>query len=172
MVVAKTPGALSFLSNHFQRKLVKKRYFAVVEGIVADEAGTINEPIGRNDEEKNWSVKADGKSAETNYRVLKRFSGKTLLELEPVTGRTNQLRIHCAHIGHPIVGDDKYGGIEFSRLCLHAAKLSFYHPATNLWTEFESKMPIEFERLIENKIAFRQKENYVCLRKFSADKPR
>ncbi|MDQ3323290.1 MAG: RluA family pseudouridine synthase [Acidobacteriota bacterium] len=150
MVVAKTPGALSFLSNHFQRKLVKKRYFAVVEKIVADESGTINEPIGRNDEEKRWSVKADGKSAETNYRVLERFSDKTLLELEPVTGRTNQLRIHCAYIGHWIIGDDKYGGAEFSRLCLHAAKLSFYHPTTNIWTEFESKIPIEFTRLMEN----------------------
>lgn len=150
IVVAKTPRSLSFLSNHFQRKLVKKRYFAVVQGIVSDDSGTINEPIGKNEETKSWSVKSDGKSAETNYRVLERFSNKTLLELEPVTGRTNQLRIHCAHIGHPIIGDDKYGGIEFTRLCLHAAKLSFYHPATSVWTEFESKMPIEFTQVTEN----------------------
>ncbi|HXG84929.1 MAG TPA: RluA family pseudouridine synthase [Pyrinomonadaceae bacterium] len=150
MVVAKTPRSLSFLSNHFQRKLVKKRYFAVLQGIVRDESGTINEPIGRNDEEKNWSVKADGKSAETNFKVLERFVDKTLLELEPVTGRTNQLRIHCAYIGHPIIGDDKYGGLEFSRLCLHAAKLSFYHPTTNIWIEFESKMPVEFIQLAES----------------------
>ncbi len=152
MVIAKTPGALSFLSNHFQRKLIKKRYLAVVRGIVSDDSGTVNEPIGKNDEEKIWSVKADGKTAETNYRVLERFSCKTLLELEPVTGRTNQLRIHCAHIGHPIVGDDKYGGGEFSRLCLHAAQLSFYHPAKNVWTEFESIMPIEFRQFTENSI--------------------
>lgn len=147
MVVAKTPSALSFLSNHFQRKLVKKRYLALVKGNFRDDWGTVNEPIGRDDDEKKWRVKTDGKSAETNFKVLEKFYDKTLLELEPITGRTNQLRIHCAYIGHPIIGDDKYGGMEYTRLCLHAAKLSFYHPRTSIRTEFESKIPDEFRPL-------------------------
>jgi 23S rRNA pseudouridine1911/1915/1917 synthase len=143
MVIAKNARAHRILSNHFQRKLVGKKYFAVVEGIIKEDSGTIDAPIGRNAEEKFWYISDDGKSAESNFRVVKRNADSTLLELEPVTGRTNQLRLHCAHIGHPIVGDDKYGGREFSRLCLHAAKLSFYHPNGNRRLEFESALPQE-----------------------------
>ena len=145
MVVAKNPRSHRILCSHFQRKLVEKKYFAVVEGIVEEDLGTIIAPIGRNAEEKFWYISSpeDGKSAESNFRVIKRNADTTLLELEPITGRTNQLRLHCAHISHPIIGDDKYGGGEFSRLCLHAAKLSFWHPNGNLWLEFESALPEE-----------------------------
>lgn len=143
MVIAKNERAHRVLSNHFQRKLVAKKYFAVVEGVINEEFGTISAPIGRNAEEKFWHISEDGKSAESKFRVIKRNADTTLLEMEPVTGRTNQLRLHCAHIGHPIVGDDKYGGREFSRLCLHAAKLSFYHPDGNLKLEFETVLPKE-----------------------------
>lgn len=142
-VVAKTQSALSFLSRHFQKRLVKKKYLAIVGRIVEEDCATIREPIGYFDEEKIWNVKADGKAAETNLRVLERFSNATLLELEPVTGRTNQLRIHCASIKHPIVGDRRYGGDEFFRLCLHAARLGFYHPTSNEWLEFESAPPFD-----------------------------
>lgn len=140
-VVAKTPNALSFLSRHFQKRLVKKTYAAIVSGIVAEDAGKICAPIGYFEEEKIWNVKADGKAAETNFAVRERFADSARLELEPVTGRTNQLRIHCAFTGHPIVGDERYGGKPFERLCLHAAKLAFYHPTTNDWMEFESPPP-------------------------------
>ena len=143
MVIAKNDRAHRILSNHFQRKLVEKKYFAVVEGFLKNDFGTIVAPIGRNAEEKFWYISNDGKHAESNFRVIKRNAGTTLLEMEPVTGRTNQLRLHCAYIGHPIVGDDKYGGREFSRLCLHAAKLCFYHPNGNLRLEFESALPKE-----------------------------
>ncbi len=138
IVASKTSNALSFLSRHFQKRLVKKKYLAVVSGFVADDSGTICAPIGYYEEEKIWNVKADGKAAETRFQILKRFTTMTLLELEPVTGRTNQLRIHCASINHPIVGDERYGGAAFPRLCLHAARLGFYHPVTNDWVEFES----------------------------------
>jgi 23S rRNA pseudouridine1911/1915/1917 synthase len=143
MVVAKNDRAHRILSNHFQRKLVEKKYFAVVEGVIKEDSGTIDAPIGRNAEEKFWYISDEGKHAESNFRVIKRNNNTTLLEMEPVTGRTNQLRLHCAHIGHPIVGDDKYGGLESTRLCLHAAKLSFYHPNGNLRLEFESALPEE-----------------------------
>lgn len=144
MVIAKTARAHRILSSHFQRKLVKKLYFALVEGIVTEDAGTINAPIGRTDEKPHWRVLPDGKEAETRFRVAERYADKTLLELEPVTGRTNQLRIHCAHTGHPIIGDEWYGGRKFPRLCLHAAKLAFFHPNGG-WLEFLSTLPDEMK---------------------------
>lgn len=150
MVVAKKTEALSFLSNHFQRKLVKKKYIATVGGAVAEDSGVIDEPIGYFEDERIWNVKTDGKAAETRFRVVERFDDRTVLELEPVTGRTNQLRIHCARIGHPIIGDKRYAGEPFSRLCLHAARLGFHHPQTNVWTEFESALPAELKNLAEN----------------------
>jgi len=140
MVIAKTKRAHKILSDHFGRKLVEKKYLAVVEGNVENDDGTINAPIGRFEDEKRWGIKNDGKFSETLYRVLKRFSGKTLLELEPVTGRTNQLRIHCAYLGHPIIGDKLYKGREYPRLCLHAAKLRFWHPNGARRMEFESQI--------------------------------
>ncbi len=140
MVIAKTNRAHRILSRHFGRGLVEKKYLAIVEGVVENDSGTIIAPIGRYAEEKRWNVKADGKFAETFYRVEKRFSDKTLLSLVPVTGRTNQLRIHCAYVGHPIVGDKFYNGGEFPRLCLHAAKLSFWHPNGTNRMEFESEI--------------------------------
>jgi len=140
MVVAKTKRAHRILSDHFGRRLVEKTYLAVVEGVVENDSGTIIAPIGRYENEKRWNVKNDGKNAETFYRVEKRFSDKTLLSLVPVTGRTNQLRIHCAYLGHPIVGDKLYNGSEFPRLCLHAAKLSFWHPNGTNRLEFESQI--------------------------------
>ena len=145
MLIAKTARALRNLSDHFTRRLVKKGYLAIVQGTVTGEQGTIDAPIGHFEEERYWGIKADGKTAVTNFRVLERFADETLLELEPVTGRTNQLRIHCAYFGHPIIGDDKYGGQEFSRLCLHAAKIAFHHPVRNDWLEFESEMPAEMK---------------------------
>jgi 23S rRNA pseudouridine1911/1915/1917 synthase len=103
---------------------------ALVDGVVEIDEGTIEAPIGRFADLKHWSVKDDGKHSETRFRVVKRHGETTLLELEPVTGRTNQLRIHCELIGHPIVGDVRRGGREFHRLCLHAYSLAFPHPIT------------------------------------------
>jgi 23S rRNA pseudouridine1911/1915/1917 synthase len=139
LVVTKNQKALKFLTIHFKRKLVEKKYLALVEGIVKDDEGKIIAPIGRYAEEKIWNIKTDGKYAETRFWVKERFSDKTLLELEPVTGRTNQLRIHCAFIGHPIIGDVKYEAREFERLCLHAFRLGFHHPISSDWIEFESE---------------------------------
>jgi 23S rRNA pseudouridine1911/1915/1917 synthase len=114
MVIAKTPRALAVLSRHFRKRLVEKRYLALVHGTVQEEFGSINAPIGRDpDRRPRWGVMEGGKPAETRFRVLERLGGATFLELQPVTGRTNQLRIHCAHIEHPIVGDEMHGNFEF-----------------------------------------------------------
>lgn len=145
MVVAKTASAHKFLSDHFTRKLIEKRYFAVVEGILEKDSGEIFAPVGYDEAAKKWTTSAAGKAAETRFRVLERRAGATLLELEPVTGRTNQLRIHCEFINHPIVGDFQRGGREFSRLCLHAAKLSFRHPRDSRQMKFETKLPDEMK---------------------------
>lgn len=145
LLISKTPRAHRILSNHFKRKLVEKKYFAVVEGIVEKTSGTIDAPIGRFEKERVWNIKEDGKNAVTNFWVKERFADKTLLELEPVTGRTNQLRIHLAYIGNPILGDKKYGGGEFSRLCLHAYKLKFWSIDGGEMLEFISSLPKEMD---------------------------
>jgi 23S rRNA pseudouridine1911/1915/1917 synthase len=169
MVVAKQQQALGVLSRHFRKRLTKKRYIALVEGRVRDQSGTIEAPIGRDSERRpQWRVSDDGKPAETRYWVLDSFDKLTLLELEPVTGRTNQLRIHCAHIGHAIVGDEYYRSADSSasepaegvrngrdanenspgRLFLHASRLAFRHPRSGVWLEFNSSLPAELERFL------------------------
>jgi 23S rRNA pseudouridine1911/1915/1917 synthase len=144
MVVARTQAALSQLSRHFHRRLVEKRYLAVVHGLVGEKEQTIRAPIGRIGERSPaWGVTEEGKPAETRLRVLEERGARTLVELEPVTGRTNQLRIHCAHAGHPIVGDEWYAPAAAPRLCLHASHLAFRHPAHNAPVEFTSPLPEE-----------------------------
>ena len=140
MIIAKTPRIHRLLAKQFQRKIVEKKYLALVDGSVERDEGMIEGTIGRYAEEKRWGLKDDGKHSETRYRVLRRDADTTMLELEPVTGRTNQLRIHCASIGHPIVGDVARGGSEFERLCLHAWRLSFRHPISNSMHHFERRL--------------------------------
>lgn len=145
MVIAKHQRALSILSRHFHHRLVEKRYLALVRGRIVEDEHLIDAPIGRDPyEQPHWRVMEDGKHAETRLRVLERRESLTLVELEPVTGRTNQLRIHCAQLGHPIIGDKWYGGESADgRLCLHAARLCFHHPAGGEWMEFVSPLPEE-----------------------------
>ena len=169
MVVAKTQRALSILTRHFHHRLVQKRYTAIVSGVVGDEEGVINAPLGINPSKSppRW-VFADGKPAETRFRVTQRMHTTTVIELEPVTGRTNQLRIHCAYIGHPILGDILYGagvgsqlpvvgwdqarssGFTDHRLCLHASRLAFHHPDDGRWMEFLSPLPDEMRAIVSN----------------------
>ncbi|MER3428727.1 MAG: RNA pseudouridine synthase [Pyrinomonas sp.] len=151
MVVAKNQRALSALATHFQRRLVKKRYLALVHGQVDRDEMVICAPIGRDEEARpKWRVMQGGKEAETRLRVVRKEGSWTLVELEPVTGRTNQLRIHCAHIGHPIVGDDWYGPADqTSRLCLHAAELGFHHPRDGRWVEFRTPLPSDIVEIME-----------------------
>jgi 23S rRNA pseudouridine1911/1915/1917 synthase len=143
MVVAKTVRAHRVLADHFKRKLVEKRYIALVEGSISADEGMIDTPIGRYADLKLWNVKDDGKHAQTRFWVRKRNLDSTLVELEPVTGRTNQLRIHCAFIGHPIIGDTPRGGRASERLCLHAYKLRFLHPMRKIQLEFSTDLPAE-----------------------------
>ena len=152
MVIAKTQRALSILSRHFNRRLVRKRYVALVEGHILADEGAICAPIGRDPDNKpHWRVMDDGKAAETRFRVLERRGDITTVELEPVTGRTNQLRIHCAWAGHPILGDLLYSNARAGRLCLHASELAFHHPAGGEWVEFHSPLPPDITTVTSDK---------------------
>ncbi len=138
MVVAKTLRVHRIVADYFHRKLVEKRYLALVEGVLDADSGTIEGPIGRYPDLKMWDINPEGKHAETRFWVKERFEDTTLLELEPVTGRTNQLRIHCKHFNHPIIDNTQHNKKKFKQLYLHAWKIKFYHPINNNILNFSS----------------------------------
>ncbi len=147
MVIAKNNKAHALLARQFEKRTVQKCYVALVEGDVQFDEGVIDAPLGQDPHHRQKrSVLAYGtKSAQTFYKVLKRFAGASLVLLTPKTGRTHQLRVHMAHLGHPILGDEKYGKVfSFARLALHAKTLSFEHPSTKRKVEFSSPTPVEF----------------------------
>ncbi|MFC1704148.1 RluA family pseudouridine synthase [Candidatus Omnitrophota bacterium] len=144
LVVAKNNIAHSGLAKQFQKHTIVRKYIAIVEGIVEFDEDIIELPLGRNPRQREKiTVKFyNARFAKTHYRVLKRFNSSTLLELTPFTGRTHQLRVHLAHIGHSILGDKKYGTkISFPRMALHAKSIAFIHPTKKTKIEFDSKIP-------------------------------
>ncbi len=152
VVVAKTDSALSARARHTHERRIEKRYLATLDGCVAANEELISAPIGRDPAaHPKWRVMADGKPSASHLRVLARRATCTLVEFTPLTGRTNQLRIHSSHIGHPITGDEWYGrtnaAATAARLCLHASRLAFHHPANGAWMEFESPSPVEMQRV-------------------------
>ncbi len=153
LVVAKDDPTHRGLGRQFTDREVEKVYLAVVQGIVEQQEGTIDAPIGRHPvHRQQMAVRYDAtRQAQTRYRVLKRFRHATLLELIPKTGRTHQLRVHLKHLGHPILGDLRYGiRGGFPRLALHAHRLGFRHPADSRWVEFESPLPKDLQFLLDH----------------------
>lgn len=148
MVIAKTNTAHLNLAKQFACHSIKRRYIALVKGEMEFNENIIEIPIGRHPyKRENMSVGfgKDTRYAKTYYRTLKRAENYSMLELEPFTGRTHQLRVHLAFLGHPILGDRKYGkNNEFSRLALHATYLGFSHPLSGEFVEFSSAMPKDF----------------------------
>lgn len=154
LVIAKNNFTHLALAKQFAEHSIKRKYIALVKGRVEFDENVIELPIGRHPvKRKNMSVGFGKKTkpALTKYRTLKRGSESSLLELEPFTGRTHQLRVHLAFIGHPILGDDKYGKFNqaFSRLALHAQSIGFVHPRTKKFMEFSCDIPKEFKELSE-----------------------
>ena len=153
MVIAKTPRAHRTLSKHFRERRVKKFYLALLSGRMEKDSGEVDAPIGSDPKVwPHWRVTPEGeggKPAQTLYRVKRRFKAHTLVELEPLTGRTHQLRIHCDLIGHPIVGDPIYASSvdplaakhKLKQHLLHAARLVFRHPATGKEMNLEAALP-------------------------------
>jgi len=148
LVIAKNNSSHLKLAEQFADHSIKRKYAAIVKGRMEFDENVIEAPIGRHViKRENMTVDFSDKSryAKTYYRTLKRFGDYSLLQLEPFTGRTHQLRVHLAFVGHPILGDKKYGkSNDFSRLALHAQSLGFIHPSSGKFVEFNSSLPQEF----------------------------
>ncbi|MDR3021685.1 MAG: RluA family pseudouridine synthase [Clostridiales bacterium] len=146
MLIAKHDRSHFFLSSQFANRQIKKLYLGVVEGKLKTDNGAINAPIGRHRQDrKKMSVLQGGRHAITKYKVLQQMANTALLEFDLLTGRTHQIRVHCKHIGHPIVGDAIYGNTKlYSRQLLHARIIEFKHP-NGQQMKFEAKIPQYFE---------------------------
>lgn len=154
IVVAKNDKAHIDISNQIKNRETSKKYVALVRGQIKEDEATINMPIGRsNKDRKKMAVRKDGKEAITHFKVLKRYKDYTLLELKIDTGRTHQIRVHMAEIGHPVVGDYTYSNgknpFNVEGQMLHAKKIEFTHPTTKKKVEFEAPIPKYFEEIIE-----------------------
>ncbi|MBI3322116.1 MAG: RluA family pseudouridine synthase [Candidatus Omnitrophica bacterium] len=152
LVVAKDDHTHQLLADQFAGRTVSRVYLAVVRGVVRKNEGIVEAPIGRSPQDrKRMTVRWDqGRESVTRYKVLERFKDATLLELRPETGRMHQLRVHLAHLGHPLLGDSQYGVRGgFSRQALHAHRLGFRHPGAEQWVEFVSPLPPDLKRQIE-----------------------
>lgn len=150
MICAKTPAALVHLQKQFSQRKTKKKYMAIVSGHLNPQHAIIDMPVGRNPKKpKTFTVIADGKSAVTEYKVMRSDDKNDLVELKPVTGRTHQLRVHLHNQGHPIIGDTFYDGKPADRLFLHALSLEVTVPSGERKV-FETKLPPEFEALLQS----------------------
>ena len=154
LIVAKTDAAHIGLAEQIKEHSFTRAYEAVVYGNIKDDEGTICQPIGRNpkDRKKMAVVYTNSKPATTHYKVLQRFGSFTYIRCVLETGRTHQIRVHMALIGHPIAGDSMYGPkkaiTELNGQCLHAKQIGFVHPITNEYMEFESDLPEYFTKFL------------------------
>ena len=152
MLVAKNKPALLKLQADLKERLIKREYYALVEGRIDPEKGMIEAPIGRHPTKRqSMSVIAGGKAAVTHFEVVKRYLEMTLVKCQLETGRTHQIRVHFHHIGHPVYNDPKYSGKKGEKdgQFLHAFRLSFLHPVTNAPLSFEASLPEVFENFLK-----------------------
>lgn len=164
MVVAKTLAAQTSFVTQFQARTVKRIYEAVVYGVILS-GNTIKEPIGRHPHDRiRMAVLESGKTAITHYRVIEKFKAHTHLRVQLETGRTHQIRVHLAHIHHPIIGDKMYGGRlrlppkasvelqtclkDFPRQALHARSLTLLHPETGTEMQWDVPLPEDMQQLL------------------------
>jgi len=154
IIVAKNEAAKQSLQRQFKGREVKKVYLALVEGRLEPQRGIIEAPIGRDPKRrKRMAVVPGGREARTEFRVLERFPAHTLVEVEPKTGRTHQVRVHFTFIGHPVAGDRVYGfrkqRLELERQFLHAQTLGFKLPSSGRYVEFTAELPEDLREILE-----------------------
>jgi len=153
LVVAKTEPAQASLVRQLQARTMKRTYLALARGEIKS-AGSIDAPVGRDPRSRTrMAVVPSGKPAVTHYKVRKSFPRHTLLECQLESGRTHQIRVHLASIGHPVEGDPVYAGKGeglLPRQALHAWKLAFVHPSSGKTVRFESPLPADFSRLLKS----------------------
>lgn len=157
LVVAKNDNAHKKLSEQFKVHSITRKYIALVKGIIKEDNIDIDYPIGRSskDRKKMAVTYKNSKEAKTHIKVLRRFynSNVTLVEATLETGRTHQIRVHMAYIGHPLVGDEVYGRkdpkFKIEGQMLHAKTLGFMHPSTNKYIEFSSELPVYYAELLD-----------------------
>ncbi|MBQ1351573.1 MAG: RluA family pseudouridine synthase [Oscillospiraceae bacterium] len=154
LLVAKNDAAHLSLSAQLQDHSLSRVYLAVVRGNLREDTGTINAPIGRHPthRKKMAVTETNSKPAVTHYEVLARFPGYTFIRCRLETGRTHQIRVHMAHIGHPLLGDTVYGEKRpvtgLSGQCLHAQTIRFSHPGTGAQMEFSCPLPADFQKIL------------------------
>ena len=152
MVIAKTDDAHRSLAGQLKSRTVDKGYLALVVGSLDPVEAIIEAPIGRDpNDRKKMAVIEDGREASTRYRTIARLRGCTFVDVRPKTGRTHQIRVHFASIGHPVFGDATYGFADprLARQFLHAASLEFDHPATGKRVGFESPLPHDLQSVLD-----------------------
>ena len=153
-MVAKNNKAHDILAKELSEKETYRKYVALVWGVIPNDTGLIDAPIGRSlNDRKKMAINPNGKEAITHFKVLKRFEDVTLIELKLETGRTHQIRVHMDYIGHPVVNDPVYGKrklIDDSGQCLHAKELGFVHPTTGKYMQFDSELPLKFINIMNH----------------------
>lgn len=154
LMVAKNDTAHIALAEQIKEHSFTREYAAVVYGKFKEPIGTVNAPIDRHPvKRKQMAVIRDGREAVTHYEVLEELKGFSYLKLKLETGRTHQIRVHMAHIGHPVAGDEVYGPkkviTSLNGQCLHAKKIGFVHPKTREYMEFESDLPEYFLKFLK-----------------------
>ncbi len=153
IIICKNDMAHNEIARQLKEHSINRRYRAIVTGVLKDDEGTIEGAIGRDKKDrKKMAITADGKPAVTHYRVLQRFKYYTYVECVLETGRTHQIRVHMASIGHPLLGDEVYGRktdkYKCEGQCLHAMTLGFHHPRTGEYIEVNAPLPPYFEHLL------------------------
>ncbi len=154
LIVAKNDSSHKCLAEQIKEHSFTREYEAVVVGNLKDDKGTVNAPIGRHhtDRKKMTVTERNSKNAVTHYEVIARYKGYTHIKCTLETGRTHQIRVHMAYLGHPVAGDDVYGlkkeKLNFTGQCLHAKKIGFIHPSTNKYLEFNSHLPEYFSAFL------------------------
>ncbi len=154
LIVCKNDMAHHSIAAQLKEHTITRRYEAIVHGVIKEDEGVVDAPVGRHprDRKKMCVNYQNGKTAVTHYRVLKRFQGFTHIECRLETGRTHQIRVHMAHLGHPLLGDVVYGPAKcpyaLEGQTLHAGILGFIHPRTGEYLEFRAPRPEYFERLL------------------------